>query len=218
MFLRSASRRELYALTRAMDIVLPLDVSPIQSKKRTPNEEQAHRKAYLKQVSDAIKKHMLSHSLSVVLDGLRDPDMHRNIAAEMQRQLPTADNEEGLLEFANALNQSIFSVAEKDFLQLTHGQHSVLLAAHRGIDTILGGIILGLFYGKVPPTKTMSGLVARALVEMISVEQWSLALKYYGPAPLADHVEGRRRATFNVRPHQLHHAMASRLPVAGKGQ
>jgi hypothetical protein len=180
MFLRSATRRELLALSRAMEITFPVNLTPA-AKKGTP-EAIAGQKQYKLLVVAALRKEMLDRGLPIVLEALKNPESRESIAAEMRSDLATVTAEDELLERAKELNLNIFSVAEKDFLQLAHGTHGKLIAGHKGIECILGGILLALCYQKLPRDKTMVGFVTRVLMQMLPVDVWSNALKMYGPA------------------------------------
>ena len=197
MFLRSATRRELLALARAMSVDPPANLTPA-AKRGTP-EAIAGQKAYKLLVVETLRKEMLARGLPVVLDALRQPDTRAAVELEMRSDMKPPSSEEEFQSQANELNINIFSVAEKDFLQLAHGTHGKLIAGHKGIECLLGGVILSLCYQALPKDKTMSGIVGHVLSAMMPVEVWANALKAYGPAHKAEAEMRSRRSHTVVR-------------------
>jgi hypothetical protein len=197
MFLRSATRRELLSLARAMAVDPPANLTPA-AKRGTP-EYLAGQKAYKILVVDTLRKEMLSRGMPVVLEGLRQPDIRAAIEIEMRKDLKAVTTEEELISQADEMNLNIFSVAEKDFLQLAHGTYGKLIVEHKGVECLLGGIILALCYQTLPKDKSMTGFVTRVLTAMLPAEVWSNALKLYGPVHKAQAEIRARRSHTVVR-------------------
>lgn len=87
-------------------------------------------------------------------------------------------------KITRTFSHGVFSVLERDFVQLIHGHKgSDLLRDRPGVQFLLAGITLGLLYKSILETTGVDRIVAKVLAQMIDMQVWTMALELASPAP-----------------------------------
>eukprot|EP00055_Hartaetosiga_balthica_P013636 m.70908 g.70908 ORF g.70908 m.70908 type:complete len:494 (-) comp8327_c1_seq1:411-1892(-) len=172
---RTATSRELYVLLLTFDRTF----STSELEEYAADEHKVH-----KYMADRIGKIFEELAMRFSESYLRSHEEDWRKVVEMAREnFDTGDEDVSIGTVSHHFGSAVLTILQRDFVQLINGPRSQLVANVEGVQFLLSGIVLNIFYSQCIEHKGIQKLLLGALLHLTEPTLWWSAMEKYGPAP-----------------------------------